>query len=501
MANDSLDAEGDSTGIIEQTKHKIVETKSTDKLNSFLWFFYDAADTYFSQSVLSISFSPFVLLLGLQNGWSYELTFVIISIFMAASNLLIAVLGPIMGSISDLAGKRKGAVIISGSIMIASTAIISLWVNFWWACGFFLIANFCYQAGRMFYDAQIPFIARTETRAVTQAIGGSLSFIGSVLAVLTSMVVGRVFGEWTAIDTAVWVGSGTQLESIDIAGLRWMFLVSAIMMILIAFPYLFHSEIENPQDISLQDNFRHSLKSFKTTFKEIIKDRNSLLFFLGWFFLTDAANTAILYMTVIIQGAVGLSKSITDLVIMAGIGGCFVFAILTGFFMNKFGPKLTYIINGLSWGIAVTLFIFAGWIYKVETITEVLGSGIILETTLFHITPKWIAFPGAVFIGLGFGGIWIIGRQFIMEIAPPSKLAQYGGFQKIAGRVSAIVSPLIFAGVIFGTSHLGLNTAYRWALAILLIFFSIGVILTLFIKDPHERYLKGERAPYEGLYD
>ena len=90
-----------------------------------------------------------------------------------------------------------------------------------------------------------------------------------------------------------------------------------------------------------------------------------------------------------------------------------------------------------------------------------------------------------------------------MELAPPKKLAQYGGFQKIAGRVSAIVSPLLFSGTIFlftGAAGMSTHIAYRFALGQLLLFFIIGVIILFFIRDPHQRYLKGERAPYKDLY-
>ena len=88
-----------------------------------------------------------------------------------------------------------------------------------------------------------------------------------------------------------------------------------------------------------------------------------------------------------------------------------------------------------------------------------------------------------------------------MVLAPPSRLAQYGGFQKIAGRVSAIVSPIMFAGVIFLTDFYAQPTPMRFALESLLVLFSIGIIFALFIKDPFKRYLQGERAPYKGIYD
>ncbi|NHJ32106.1 MAG: MFS transporter [Asgard group archaeon] len=496
MAEKGSAKAGDSGAIKEATK--------TGWRNAFLWYSYDAADTYFSQLVISLAYTPFALLIGIAYlGWSYQTSFVITSVFMALSNLLIAVLGPILGSFSDNMGKRKIAVIFAASIMIATTALITAWVNFWWASILFLIANFCYQAGRMFYDAQIPFIAETEKRSLLQAVGGSLAFFGSVFGVLTTMILGMVLGDWTHIDTAIWDADPNLYynnKDVIIAELegtiRWLFLIGAIVILIMSIPYFFHKEVENPTDISVKENLRESLKTFRTTGRDILRDRNSILFFLGWFFITDAANTAILYMAVIIQGAVGYTPAVTNYVIFAGIGGSLIFAILTGLFMNKYGPRISFIVNGLSWAIAIIIVFFAGWQYK----TDLVWNGFSWDT-IVHELPKWWMFIGAFFIGIGFGGIWIIGRQFIMVLAPPKRLAQYGGFQKIAGRVSAIVSPLIFAGLIYAfTGQFGVHHAYRFALAGLLLFFIIGVILLIFIKDPHKRYLAGERAPYKDLY-
>jgi len=495
MADDDIVAEAKASNIVFDVKS--IEAKKTGWKNAFLWYFYDAADTYFSQLIISIAFTPFALAMGIyQLGWSYEKSFIIVSIFMAASNLLIAVMGPVMGAMSDRIGKRKGLVILVASIMITTSALITAWVNFYWAAILFLIANFCYQAGRMFYDAQIPFIAETEQRSVLQAVGGSLSFFGSVFAVLTSMFGGRIIANimgrdletepWGHIDTAVWDADPNYINTLnlnDFMNLRWMFVIGAAVILILTIPYFFHKEVENPQDISISDNFKESLADFGKTARIIVKDRNSILFFLSWFFITDAANTAIMFMAVVIEGAVGYSSEITNYVIFAGIGGSLIFAVVTGFFMKRFGPRLSFIVNGISWAIAILIIIFSGWNI----------GGVAL--------PKWPMFIGAFFIGIGFGGIWIIGRQFIMILAPSDKLAQYGGFQKIAGRVSAIVSPLLFSGFLLAFAYLGTHHAYRFALGQLLVFFIIGVFLLIFIKDPHKRYLSGERAPYPGLYD
>ncbi len=465
-----------------------LESKQTSQKNAWLWYSYDMADTFFSQAVISLAFTPFALISGYALGWKLSTVFIVMSAFMAGSNLLIAIFGPILGAISDKAGKRKPAVLISAGIMITMTALITVWSNFWWACGLFVVANFCYQAGRMFYDAQIPFIADTEKRGFTQAIGGALAAFGSIIAIVISILLGQnfLFGHHSLHDqnTALWAQDEISLDINDLeyGGLRWLFLISAVVIILISIPYLFHREVQNPPEekLTAKDYVKSSLSDFKTSLKAIFKDRNSWLFFLAWFFITDAANTTILYMVPVVStmGGPTLAKY-TDYIILGGIVFSIIFGIIMGRLLNRLGPKKLFLAVATSWFIAIIIFVLSG-----------LGP-----------IPSWIIWFGAIFIGIGFGGIWIVGRQFIMVLAPPSKLAQYGGFQKIAGRVSAIVSPLMFSLVIFLTDHMSGLTPMRLALVSLLVLFSVGIVVALFIKDPFERYLKGERAPYKGIYD
>jgi len=469
-------------------KETELESKKTSRKNAIFWYSYDMADTFFSQSVISLAYTPFALLTGYRLGWDLSTVFIVMSAFMAGSNLLIAIMGPILGAISDRAGKRKPAVLISAGIMITATAMITIWTNFWWASGLFVIANFCYQAGRMFYDAQIPFIADTEKRGFTQAIGGALAAFGSVIAILISIVIGLegLFGPHDLVNQPheMWELDSVILdrENLNYGGLRWLFLISAIVIILISIPYLFHREVENPpeEELTARDYMKSALIDFKTSLKTIISDRNSWLFFLAWFFITDAANTTILYMVPVVATMGGETLAdMTNYIILGGIVFSIIFGIIVGKLMNRMGPKKLFLGVAISWFIAIVIFVVSG-----------LGP-----------IPSWVIWFGAIFIGIGFGGIWIVGRQFIMVLAPPSRLAQYGGFQKIAGRVSAIVSPLMFGGIIFATDHLSTPTPMRIALASLLVLFSIGILVAWFIRDPHERYMQGERAPYKGIYN
>ncbi len=480
-------------------KETSIESKKTSRRNSFLWYSYDLADTFFSQTVISLAFTPFAMLIGVGK-WSYVDTFVIVSIIMAGSNLLVAILSPILGAISDTVGKRKPFVIIVATLMIISTILMGARERFWWACGLFIVANFMYQNGRMLYDSQIPFIAETEDRSVTQAIGGALAAFGSIFGVLVGLVVNGLGGaeKWTTVNTNIWELANQTISEVELGNLRYVFIVAGVMITLFSIPYLFHKEAENPSDLKPKENLKKSMGSLKESLKIIVKDKNSLLFFVGWFFLVDAANTTILFMVPVVEGAVGVDNStLTYIIILVGILLSIIFGFVTGRVMKKRGPRTTFLISGIAWMAAIFITMISGLQYN----TELVWNGWSF-TTIIHKTPWWIMFFGAIGIGIGFGSIWIVGRQFIMVLAPPSKLAQYNGFQKIAGRVSAIVSPLIFSGMMYLGSKMSLvaNHSFRIALASILLFFMIGEALIAFIKDPYKRYDRGERAPYSGLY-
>jgi len=413
---------------------------------------------------------------------------------MAFSNLLVAFISPILGSISDTTGKRKPAVIIVASIMVGTTALMAAWQNFWWISFLFVIANFCYQSGRMFYDSQIPFIAETGRRSMVQAVGGALAAFGSLVGIGLGLLISKVTIPWDSVNTNIWELGDASYGDVKIGGLPWLCLAAAGVIVVMSLPYLFHKEVENPTDLKPSENLKKSMKNLGVSLKAIFKDKNSVLFFLGWFFLVDAANTTILYMVPIVEGAVGVSSQLeTYAIIATGIILSIIFGIITGYVLKRLGPRLSFILSGIGWSLALIFTIFAGLHYK----TEIVGG-----QTIIHIFPYWIMYAGAFCIGIGFGSIWIIGRQFIMVLAPPSRLAQYNGVQKIAGRVSAIVSPLIFSGVMIATKKFtSINHAFRYALSSVLLFFLIGMLLIAFIRDPYKRYNKGERAPYIGLYD
>ncbi|MHA1415660.1 MAG: MFS transporter [Candidatus Heimdallarchaeaceae archaeon] len=462
---------------VEPTK---IEAKRTHFGNVFLWSSYDAADTLFSQGIISIVFQPFVLLLAYEQGiTNYWTAFALMSAFMAFSNLLVAIFGPIIGSISDTIGKRKSAVLISASLMVISTLAFLIWRNFWWLSIMFVFANFGYQAGRMFYDSMIPFISKTDQRGITSGISGSLSFIGTFAAIGLAQVAYSIWGKFSEPGKVFEEGA-----SISYTSLEWLTVIVIAGILVFTIPFLFSKEKENPNSFSFKQNLKQARLEFKDTLKEIFKYKNALLFILGWFFVTDASNTTILYMQLVMIDGVGADPGQALMIIAMGGLLSMIGAIIVGVLLDKLGPKKNFIINIFAWFIAVSIAIIA-----------------CIEVDGKHIVPWQIMFLVGFFIGIGFGGIWLIGRQFVFEVAPPKKVTQYQGFKQIAGRVSAIISPIMFLLMLGLGTKLGLSISNQYAIALapLLIFFTIGLIIVLKYVDVHKEYLAGERAPYKKL--
>lgn len=474
----------------------IIEAKKTNLKNVFLWSSYDAADTLFSQAILSIVFQPLVLFLAWDMGIrGYWQAFALMSTFMAVSNLLVAIFGPLIGALSDTLGRRKIGVIISAGVMCGGTLLFLVWMNFWWLCILFVLANFGYQAGRMFYDSMIPFISKTDERGKTSGISGALSFIGTFAGLGLAQLAYGVWGQFSKASDIFQETKSAHLlyPSLDwyavirdynYISLFWMIPIVVGVILLFAFPFLFSKEKTNDNNNGFKQNLRLATKDYRKTFGEIFraKNKNALYFIIGWFFVTDAANTVILYMNTMIMDGAGASPG-QALIIMA-VGGVLSMAgaIVVGFLLDKWGPKKNFIINAAAWFIAV--------------IIGILGC---VEINGVDILPWQFLMPSAFFIGVGFGGLWIIGRQFVLEVAPPDRVTQYQGFKQIAGRVSAIVSPLMFLG------FMGIAAAAGWsipnqitvALLPLLVFFIIGFIIIRKYVSVHKEYLAGERAPYK----
>ncbi len=449
------------------------------KWNVVAWTMYDIANTVFSMGIVSLTILHYGIILGMQQGFSYEIANLIASGSVTLSTLIVAILMPAWGAYADAAGKRKPFVVVMGALCILFTAFIFLFEDLLIALSLFVIANIAYQWGNLFYDAMIPHISPPHLTGRVSSFGIALGYAGSAVALTLNVLATKYFGEPTPIKLLKNLSPGD--PSITSGHLRYMFPLAAIAFLVIAIPFFLTKEKTTPTKKSYLEVARESFAELKITTKKVLKYRDMLLFIIAWFILSDAVNTVIAYMKVAAVHGLEFSESQATALLGIGIVGAVLLTYPIGPIADKKGPKFAFYVVGTAWIIAILILIFSG--------VNVFGVQI----------PPQLAYLSAVLVGMALGGTWVVQRQMVIELAPPDDVTQYFGFSKFTGKISAAFGPMLYSGVqyivitFFGVD---IPLSHRIAIASLLVFFIIGVAIFLLITDYHERYVAGERAPY-----
>jgi len=482
--------EQDTSTIIDLAR--VGEATTTNRKNIFLWGFYDAADTVFAMAIVSISLYQWGELMGMKAGYSFSQSHILVSTFLMISNILVAILLPILGAHSDIVGKRKPMVLILGCVTIGLTTLIALSSRFLLGLFILLIANFTYQAANLYYESMIPYISKTKDRAKVSAYGITFGYIGTIFSVMLIFLLPLFFGDATKTDDVI--NGIVSPENIELNFVFWMFIFAALFYFLLAIPFLWVKE--NKREKEHKEPINRQIKStfvqLGRTFKEIFtQNKGMLLFLIGWLLINDAVGTGLAILVDYLREGLGFEEQKAGIVLIVGILIGVSFLYIMGPIIDRRGPRFGIIITATAWVTGIILVVLAGVQYKT---THVIIGG--EPVTLVH-HMRILAYFGSAILAFAMGAIWIIARQFILELAPPEKFGQYMGFKKISGKASAAFGPLIFSGILALTLPLGKTLAYQISILSLLVFFIAGVIVLLFIKNNHQLYLKGERFPYK----
>jgi len=474
----------------------VEEETKTSWRNVLLWSFYDAADTIFAMGIISMTLYQWGELVGMKAGYAFEDAHFLVSVFLMISNIALLIIMPILGAHSDIVGKRKPFVLILGGITILLTPLIVLTGNFLLGLIIFTVVNICYQGGILYYEGMIPYISDTEKRGKVSAFGIAFGFLGTIVAILLIFLLPMVFGVATKADDVI--EGIVAPENIQLNWIVWMFVFVAITYLFLAIPFLWTKEKAKEQTDKVP--FGRMTKSTFTqlgrTIKEIFKENKMfVLFILTWFFINDAVGTAIAMLVDYLREGLGFSERFSGIVMFIGLLIGISFLFVMGPIIDKKGPKLGLLITTITFCSGIILAACAGLTYKTETILIDTGAGYSIAATITHKLTK-LVYPAAILLSFGMGSVWVVGRQYTFELAPPEKIGQYIGIKALSGKISASFGPLIFSSILRASIGLGKSVGYMIAISTLMGIFLIGFLISLFIKDKHKEYLKGERFPY-----
>ncbi|HEX9988886.1 MAG TPA: MFS transporter [Chloroflexia bacterium] len=408
------------------------------------WALYDFANTIFSLNIISIHFPQFIVTdLKLADAWyAYP---------MSASLLIVALISPLLGSLSDReGGKRMPWLIATTLLCVFMTVAMGLTSDVMLVVAALIIANIGYQTSLVFYDALLPSVSNTLNWGKVSGLGVGLGYVGAIAGGF-------------AIRPFMPQGSSHQAA----------FIPTAILFLIFAIPcFLFvrerRSRIErliatSPQRVS----WRNSVAQTWHTLGEARRVPGLFIFLVANFFYSDALNTVIVAMGVYATQVVGFAdplEVLTPAIITAVIG-----SLLAGLLTDRITARWSVVISLCLW---VAVFAAA-----------------ILVTDKFSF--QFIIAPLA---GIALGGTWTAARTMMVELSPPARLGEFMGIYNLTGKFSAVLGPALW-----GTTLLLLNPqvhgyfAYQVAIGTLLLMVLLG--LGLHLRTPNIRRVQGARVP------
>ncbi len=407
----------------------------TERTLIWSWALYDWANSAFATTVIAGFFPLFF-----KKYWAADLSAIDSTALLAYSNsiasVFLALTSPIFGAIADESRMRKRMLFVFTAMGVLSTVCLAgvgqgQWL---WAAWAYSLAVFGFTAALTFYDSLLVQIVKPKDFDRVSGFGYAIGYLGG----------GLLF----AIN--VWM-----YLKFDVAGVRWSFLSVAAWWALFSIPIFINvPEPGQGRRPPLLISAKRGFQSIVKHFKELRKEKKLFYFLLGYLFYIDGVNTiakmAVDYGLSIGLEAEGLIKALLLVQFVA-----FPSAVAFGILGEKIGPLK---------GIWICLVTYLG----------------VTTFSYFLQTSLQFYFMAAV-IGVVQGGIQSLSRSSYARLVPPGKSAEYFGFFNMVGKFSAILGPLLVAGM-----GQALNNS-RAGILVLVVFFIAGGIFLNYSQQSKAR--------------
>ena len=401
------------------------------------WALYDFANTIFSFAVVSGAIGLYLVKdtqFGERDGNA------VLSIAIVVSVGLNALVSPILGAISDRGGRRIPFLLFFTTVCIGATffiadvpAIVGLVL--------FIVANFAYQAALIYYDSTLKTVSNPATRGRLSGIGTAIGYCGTVFV-------------------------GLLIWRLDIP-VEDRFRLAAVLFALFAIPIFLIVREPIPASstrLGMAD-IVGSLGQLRLSIAHARAVPGLGRFLLGRFFYSDAVNTVIVVMSVVVVKTMGLSEADANVILLMLTFVAIGMSFFWGWLADRRGPKQTLVWVLISWAVGLVL------------------GGVAIGFGAAGLVPFLIA--GAI-LGSGLGGVQVADRVLMVRLSPPDRIGEFFGIYGLVGKGSQVVGQLLYGVIIFLLLDTAGNGAYQVAVLSLLVTMLIGLWLVWPVRDDWE---------------
>ena len=175
------------------------------------WSMYDWANSAFSTTILAAVLPIYYSRVAGQTLPSEAVATQYWTISLSIALFLVAIVSPILGTISDLRRGKKPMLAISAGVGVVAVGLLALVGSGDWllASIFFVVGRIGFGASLIFSDALLPHVAREEDQDRVSSLGYALGYLGGgiLLAINAAMILimGSIPGSrWSFVTVAVW---------------------------------------------------------------------------------------------------------------------------------------------------------------------------------------------------------------------------------------------------------------------------------------------------------
>lgn len=393
------------------------------------WILYDVGNSAFVllvATIIPIYFNYLAGKAGLSDVdylayWGYA---------ASICTVIVAILGPILGTIADTKGYKKPIFMISILIGTIACSLLGLMVQWMAFLIVFLIAKVGFSASLIFYDSMLSDITDEERMDYVSSQGYAWGYIGSCVPFVLCLVI--VLGSDPL---------GIRMET----AMGIAFVLVAVWWLLMSLPLLKNYE----QKYYVEKKPHAIAQSFKRlgeTFKNMKEEKQVFMFLLAFFFYIDGVYT-IIDMATAYGSALGLDSTGLLLALLVTQIVAFPCAIIFG--------NLSYRIRTEKL-IIVCIFAYLG-----------IAIFAVFLKTQFQF---WIL---AILVGMFQGGIQALSRSYFAKIIPEEHSGEYFGLMDICGKGASFVGTTIVSIVSQLTGNISMGVG------MIAILFCIGIVIFL----------------------
>jgi len=428
-------------------------TKKPRNREHIAWYMYDFGNSAYAAVILLAVYSAYFkgTVVGGAEGSRYW------GIAVGIAMLSVAIISPILGAIADFTASKKRFLFIFSAITWVFTGLLFFVEKGDILMGmvFFVIAEFGYRSGQVFYNSLLPEIAEPEEMGRVSGNGWAIGSFGGILILLILLPL-------------IVILEGTLIIRLSLVFTSLYFAVSAIPA------WLWIKEKAVAKELPEGETYLSvAFERLGNTIKALGNFKDFLRFIIAFLIYNDGILMALNFASII--GAVMFGMEQTELIIFMIIVQItsVIGAYLAGLLGKKLGFKRTLIYSIIMMALVVTSMIFA------QNVTQ------------FYII-------GAL-AGFALTGVQSVSRTMVSYFAPEGRSAEFYGIFAVSGRTSSFIGPTIYGFLAFEAAKYFENTrglsailaeqsGQRVALGSIVIFLVAGLLILLAVKDPTKEY-------------